>query len=936
MKRDKGRTVRRALILIVGTLLLAVGMCATTAVAAAKRTQARLAVSWPNAGFPGYRLVVTGRATGWSSGAFLALEHRQGRGWRRVAVVHLTKADSFVVSWKAPKAVGPIGLRLVVVRRSRVFAQRSARVDIRPLPIVIPAKDIVSVPQPGQAGWIRFKHPGGLAAHDARLSSDCVPIPAGPQLYGKKPSGNFVSVGYNKDSSPDGFLGRIDLVHCNGVVDGLYATPVTLNEAYPGGSFDLAGGFTEVAGGSSSATASRTFTTTVGQVPCSGGASATLSGSVGFQFSPTFKASFSGLSLSSATFELRGKATATVGVDANAGATCSPNDVPLFPRTTIGTFQGVVGPFYVVVELRGELDLSGSLHASVAASDQITATADVKGGVEYSNGTFTPIGGSTFSLVNTGPTVHGTATASATITPKVQALLYGAAGPELDLNAGLRLTADSTAAHCWTLDAPVSADAAFVGFGKTWASHDFDIADEQWQARGPCTGGPPLLVSITNPGAQTGRVGTPTTLQVRASDMDGSALRYSATGLPAGLSIDASTGIISGAPATAGTSTVTVTASDVSGPSDSTSFSWSVLGPQPNCDPSAGPPGTFLLPSSNRSSFDDYNWSVNGAFHIRQFNDPQAGLSQEIVNSCTGEVSAAFLVTGDGVQARVADNGTVVYEAFGDPTRIYIDSPGEPQPILIYTGPEVYPQDVQISQDGSRVAYLTAPSGGETELHTYDVMQGTESTVAIWNDNPGALIPFALVWLDATGQRAAMSFCKGVDSQTTSAQACTDYGLQGTWAGTGLIALDDAMNPTMVTAPGDTSLVASSLEAVSPDGSMFALEGYASDGSATQYVYRPASGLTPGPFVDGTQCLVTEVSDENLPARVFSSNGQYLGCEASGTLYLVDIETGNATTIQTGGSFVDVEWVAPDGSGMIFRSDLDGSVQTYRWKGSPP
>jgi serine protease len=84
-------------------------------------------------------------------------------------------------------------------------------------------------------------------------------------------------------------------------------------------------------------------------------------------------------------------------------------------------------------------------------------------------------------------------------------------------------------------------------------------------------------VTVTNPGNQTGTVGTATSLQIQASDSaSGQTLTYSATGLPAGLSINSSTGLISGTPTTAGTSSVTVKATDTTGASGSTSFSWTI------------------------------------------------------------------------------------------------------------------------------------------------------------------------------------------------------------------------------------------------------------------------------------------------------------------------------------------------------------------------
>jgi acetylxylan esterase len=86
-------------------------------------------------------------------------------------------------------------------------------------------------------------------------------------------------------------------------------------------------------------------------------------------------------------------------------------------------------------------------------------------------------------------------------------------------------------------------------------------------------------VTVTNPGSQTSTVGTAASLQIHASDSaSGQTLTYSASGLPAGMSISSSTGLISGTPTTAGTSSVTVTATDGTGASGSASFSWTVSG----------------------------------------------------------------------------------------------------------------------------------------------------------------------------------------------------------------------------------------------------------------------------------------------------------------------------------------------------------------------
>ncbi len=84
-------------------------------------------------------------------------------------------------------------------------------------------------------------------------------------------------------------------------------------------------------------------------------------------------------------------------------------------------------------------------------------------------------------------------------------------------------------------------------------------------------------VTVTNPGSQSGTVGTAIApVQVHAADSaSGQTLTYAASGLPAGLSIS-SAGSISGTPTAAGTSNVTVTASDSTGASGSVSFSWTI------------------------------------------------------------------------------------------------------------------------------------------------------------------------------------------------------------------------------------------------------------------------------------------------------------------------------------------------------------------------
>jgi hypothetical protein len=84
------------------------------------------------------------------------------------------------------------------------------------------------------------------------------------------------------------------------------------------------------------------------------------------------------------------------------------------------------------------------------------------------------------------------------------------------------------------------------------------------------------VATVTNPGNQSTLEGSSVSVHVYGADSDGGTLTYSATGLPAGLSIAPSSGLITGTPTAPGTSSVTATATDATGPSASATFSWTI------------------------------------------------------------------------------------------------------------------------------------------------------------------------------------------------------------------------------------------------------------------------------------------------------------------------------------------------------------------------
>ncbi|MER5760705.1 M4 family metallopeptidase [Streptomyces sp. NPDC002082] len=86
----------------------------------------------------------------------------------------------------------------------------------------------------------------------------------------------------------------------------------------------------------------------------------------------------------------------------------------------------------------------------------------------------------------------------------------------------------------------------------------------------------PVGVSVTNPGSQNTVTGSAVSLQIQASSSNAGALSYAASGLPTGLSINSSTGLITGTASTAGTYNTTVTVTDSANQTGTASFAWTV------------------------------------------------------------------------------------------------------------------------------------------------------------------------------------------------------------------------------------------------------------------------------------------------------------------------------------------------------------------------
>ena len=123
------------------------------------------------------------------------------------------------------------------------------------------------------------------------------------------------------------------------------------------------------------------------------------------------------------------------------------------------------------------------------------------------------------------------------------------------------------------LGSPKGGPIAAILCGSTWTPP----AASEPPAPTPTPAASPT-VTLTHSASQTARVGEAVHVQLHATDSAGQTLTWRATGLPSGLSIAASTGLISGTPKHAGKSTSTITVTDTSGVSAKGAVAWSVAG----------------------------------------------------------------------------------------------------------------------------------------------------------------------------------------------------------------------------------------------------------------------------------------------------------------------------------------------------------------------
>ncbi len=230
-----------------------------------------------------------------------------------------------------------------------------------------------------------------------------------------------------------------------------------------------------------------------------------------------------------------------------------------------------------------------------------------------------------------------------------------------------------------------------------------------WTVGSPGGGGnqPP---NLAQPGDQVSTIGQPVSLSLVASDPNGDVLGYAATGLPPGLSIDPSTGLIGGTPTTAGQHAVTVQVTDGRGGVATATFAWQVASAGFTIDPVAAP----AIPAAGSANFSVASNGGAGTTYSWLFGDgtPATAFSSATTASHTYAAAGLYVVT---VTARTADGTTTTRTFMQVVTTAPASSlrPTQSSNIVTHTAAGGSPRVWLVNQDNDSVTVFDGINGAK-------------------------------------------------------------------------------------------------------------------------------------------------------------------------------------------------------------------------------
>lgn len=421
----------------------------------------------------------SGRA-GARAGARVTIQRLIGGSWRTIAAGRTGRRGKFALTWMTPSRASRVVVRATLgnlVSASRRFrvrapAKGAPKVVVSPKTRVISASVVKSVPAPGRSGTLTYAGGNDVAV------------------------GQILVIGQGRDT-PNGFLGRVTAVHQSGGQTVVSTAPATLLQAVPTGSMHLV---------TPTVTASRAHIAK-GTITCENDSGISITHDVTFGAGLDLEAQWSGLKLQSASLTASASFNASVQAAITLAGSCS-----LEKRALLSikgpSFDGFVGPVPIVMTSNLTVYFDASASAQAQLSTDANAGFSASAGVSWTRGVgFKGIRSFVPHYGFDPPSLSASADVQANVTPTVDVLFYGLAGPQVALQTGIDFSADTTQNPWWALTIPVNLTASIAippldltSPALTLYSHSFPLAN---------AGGP--FGTVYHPPPPVHNVATPST-----------------------------------------------------------------------------------------------------------------------------------------------------------------------------------------------------------------------------------------------------------------------------------------------------------------------------------------------------------------------------------------------------------------------------------------
>lgn len=452
-------------------------------------------------------------------------------------------------------------------------------------------------------------------------------------------------------------------------------------------------------------------------------------------------------------------------------------------------------------------------------------------------------------------------------------------------------------------------------------------------------------VNVAVPGNQASYVNNSVSLQMFASGPAGSVLQWSATGLPPGMSIHPSSGLISGTPGTVGTYPAHVVVTD-GATSDAADFTWTVQPPTFSRDfptfagaselainGNAAINGTVLRLASNAGN------QVGSAFLSNPLTiGPDTSLSTRFVYRIHGSADGAdgmtFMIQGAGPNAIGAAGSGLGYDGIGQSLAVEIDN---------YAGTgDPNANHIAVLSNGSVTTHLA------TFTPAWDLENELSQTIWVEYDGPANRLNVYAAEGATTLRPATPVLTLAIDLPAlVGSQAW--FGFSGATGGLfnnhDVEAWNLSVNafalpaPPVLSAPGNQSTVAGvavnvQLQATDPNGDLLA---WSATGLPAGLSIDPASGLISGtPSIAGVYSPVVTVTDGNTPpvsASFAWTVDNVLTVQPLAGTAVIAGTTVSLTAHSTGGLNPQYRWSFGDGSPDTAFAGTPSTTHTFATPG---